>query len=160
MSLNYGWICAQWWYWPKDTPCKKFRFNQNGFWISMVARWYFLNFNYLFTLIINLSQSLFFFTKHFDSKALFHGGNKTRTLLGIYSFSLVSFVLYGVFLLTHYWVSISSIEMKKNKRIWKTFNNRRNINRFLEKDYYCNSPIFTRFNFNCFYVCLIVLVCD
>jgi len=24
----------------------------------------------------------------------------------------------------------------------------------------CNNPIFTRFNFNCFYVCLIMLVCD
>jgi len=28
------------------------------------------------------------------------------------------------------------------------------------KDDDCNSPIFTRFNFNCFYVCLIMLVCD
>jgi len=68
--------------------------------------------------------------KHSDSKALFHRGNKTQTLLGIYSFSLVSFVLYGVigvFLLIHYWVCVSSIEMKKNKRIWKAFTHSRNL---------------------------------
>lgn len=98
--------------WPKDKTYQKFRFNQNEF-----LDFHGCSFNMskiltaLFTLIINLSQSLIFFPKHIDSnsKPLFHHGNKTHASLGIYSISLVSFVLYGVFLLIHYWVSVSPV---------------------------------------------------